>query len=228
MMEEFTGNKAPINSYYELNVSFDTDMVRYQIEDKLNKLFCQALGIEQDELISMQNDKDMDRLNLLVSEFNEGADYERYFAALDGIYELRYGANSKEDCEFSEDEIRQIHEYIQLAQDEFEKFMRYRNPKDLEKFKSNFIATDPKYRISEEQKDNLVQLIHGKKTKTSKDSSLLDMFSLIRMDLIDSAVEATESTTRSETITNSFDNIKKITQDLSQEQNLDINEVDKE
>lgn len=44
----------------------------------------------------------------------------------------------------------------------------------------------------------------------------------------ESAVEATESTTRSETITNSFDNIKKITQDLSQEQNLDINEVDKE
>ena len=44
----------------------------------------------------------------------------------------------------------------------------------------------------------------------------------------ESAVEATESMTRSENITSSFDNIKKITQDLSQEQSLDTNEVDKE
>ena len=44
----------------------------------------------------------------------------------------------------------------------------------------------------------------------------------------ESAVEATESMTRSENITSSFDNIKKITQDLTQEQSLDTNEVDKE
>lgn len=219
MMEEFTGNKATIHSYNELNVSFDTDMVRYQIEDKLNKLFCEALGIEQDELISMQNDENMDRLNSLISKFNEGADYERYFAALDGIYELRYGANSKEDCDFSEDEIRQIHEYIQLAQDEFEKFMRYRNPKDLEMFKSNFITTDPKYRISEEQKDNLVQQIHGKNSETGKDTSLLDMFSLIRMDLIDSAVEATESVIGNGVIT---EQQQIIIQENTKSQNKDI------
>lgn len=44
----------------------------------------------------------------------------------------------------------------------------------------------------------------------------------------ESGIEATETMTRSETITNSFNNIKKITQDLSQEKKIEENEADKE
>lgn len=171
MMEEFTGNKRASTLYDSLNLNFKTDMVRYQIEDRLNQLFCDSVGIELDDIISMQNDESMDRLNSLILKFNEGADYERYFAALDGIYKLRYGRGSKEnESDFTDDEIRQIHEYIQLAQDEFEKFIKFRNPEDIDKLKRNFIMTDSRYKISEEQKEKLVSQIHPIRHQKSNES----------------------------------------------------------
>lgn len=202
MMEEFTGHKRTTTSYDSLNLNFKTDMVRYQIEDRLNQLFCESMEIELDDLISMQNDESMERLNSLISKFNEGADYERYFAALDGIYELRYGRESKEnESDFTDDEIRQIHEYIQLAQDEIEKFTRYRNPENVEILKRNFITTESKYKISEEQKEKLVCQIHPIRHQKSNDSFLTDMFNMMRMDLLESGIKASELVTNTGEIT---------------------------
>ena len=203
MMEEFTGNKRANTSYDSLNLNFKTDMVRYQIEDRLNQLFCDSVGIELDDLISMQNDESMDRLNSLILKFNQGADYERYFAALDGIYKLRYGIDSKEnESDFTDDEIRQIHEYIQLAQDEFEKFIKFRNPEDIDKLKRNFIMTDSRYKISEEQKEKLVSQIHPIRRQKSNESFLTDMFNMMRMDLLESGIKASELVTNTGEITN--------------------------
>ena len=82
------------------NFNFHTDMVRYQVEDKLNSIFCMVMGISLDELISMQNDENMNRLNELIEKFNRFADYNRYCSAMDKIYELRYGINAKNDDDF--------------------------------------------------------------------------------------------------------------------------------
>lgn len=139
----------------------------------------------------------------LILKFNQGADYERYFAALDGIYKLRYGRDSNEnESDFTDDEIRQIHEYIQLAQDEFEKFIKFRNPEDIDKLKRNFIMTDSRYKISEEQKEKLVSQIHPIRRQKSNESFLTDMFNMMRMDLLKSGIKASELVTNTGEITN--------------------------
>ena len=47
-------------------------------------------------------------------------------------------------------------------------------------------------------------------------------------EILQSGVEATESITRSEAMTKSFDSIKEITQDISQEKKLDDNRIEQE
>ena len=83
MAKSFANNNIRNTSFDAFNLSFQTDMVRYQVEDKLNKLFCTSMGITLDELISMQNDENMDRLNELIARFNEFANYDRYSAAIE-------------------------------------------------------------------------------------------------------------------------------------------------
>lgn len=185
MAKSFTNNNIRTTLFDTFNLIFQTDMVRYQVEDKLNQLFCKSIGITLDELISMQNDEKMDRLNELISRFNEFADYDRYSAAIDGIYELRYGANGKKDTEFTEEDIRKMHEYIQLAQNEFEKYITQTTPEKLEDIKGEFITIDTRYKIDDERKNDLVNRIHGSKPKETSDSSLADIFSMLRMDLED-------------------------------------------
>ena len=218
MATSFANNNIKATSFNAFNLSFQTDMVRYQVEDKLNQLFCSSIGITLDELISVQNDESMDRLNELIARFNEFADYERYSAAIDGIYELRYGMNGKEDSEFTEEDIRKMHEYIQLAQDEFEKYIMNTDPEKLEKIKGELITTDPRYKIDEERKDFLVNNIHGTKQKDTNDSSLADMFNMLRMDLLESAVDATTSSVRST-------QIKEATSSIIQEYQNDRSEI---
>lgn len=182
MAKLFKNNNIRTTIFDAFNLNFETDMVRYQVEDKLNQLFCSSMGITLDELISMQNDENMDRLNELIAKFNEFANYERYSAALDGIYELRYGTEGKEDDEFSEEDIRKIHEYIQLAQEEFEKYVAHTAPERLVDIKSKFIIIDPRYKIDEARKSVLVNRIRGtRENGTSFDSSLADMFSNLRI-----------------------------------------------
>ena len=200
MTKLFENTDIPTVTFNAFNLNFQTDMIRYQVEDRLNQLFCTSMGITLDELIIMQNDENMDRLNELISRFNEGADYERFSVAIDGIYELRYGVKGKEDVDFSEEDIRRMHEYIQLAQDEFEKYIIHENPERLEEIRAGFISTDSKYKIDEERKNSLVSNIHSVKQNDTNDSSLADMFSMLRMDLLESAVEATTSSVTSEQV----------------------------
>lgn len=221
MATSFANNNIKTTSFNAFNLSFQTDMVRYQVEDKLNQLFSSSIGITLDELISVQNDEKMNRLSELIARFDEFADYERYSAAIDGIYELRYGMNGKEDSEFTEEDIRKMHEYIQLAQDEFEKYIMNTNPERLEEIKVQFITTDPRYKIDEEKKDFLVSNIHGTKQKDTNDSSLANMFSMLRTDLLKSAVDATTSSV-------TFGQIRKATSTIIQEHQNDGAEIVKD
>ena len=54
MAKSFSDNNIRTTSFNAFNLSFQTDMVRYQVEDKLNQLLCASMGITLDELISMQ------------------------------------------------------------------------------------------------------------------------------------------------------------------------------
>lgn len=195
MAKLFTNNNIRTRTFDAFYLSFETDMIRYQVEDKLIQLFCTSTGITLDELISMQNDENMDRLDEIISKFNEFADYERYSVAIDGIYELRYGANGKEDAEFSEEDIRKMHEYIQLAQEECEKYITCTSPERLEKINSGFITTDPRYKIDEERKNNLVSIHRGTKQTVISNLSIADMFSRIRIDLAENNIEENDGLT---------------------------------
>ena len=56
MAEEILNMKFPREVQSSLGVRFNTHLDEYQIEDKLNELFCIAMGISMEELIKMQND----------------------------------------------------------------------------------------------------------------------------------------------------------------------------
>lgn len=87
--EEILQIKFPIENRSSLGIDLDTHLDEYQIEDKLNELFCIAMGISMEELITMQNDPQKEKFNILIAKFNQYTSFETFKKILDKIYMIQ-------------------------------------------------------------------------------------------------------------------------------------------
>ena len=89
MTEEILQIKFPRERNSSLGINFNTHLDEYQIEDKLNELFCIAMNISMEDFIKMQNDPQKIEYKKLINKFNQHASYEAYKQYLDEIYKLQ-------------------------------------------------------------------------------------------------------------------------------------------
>ena len=57
--EEILEEKIPETMQSSLGITLSTNLDEYQIEDKMNELFCKALGISREEFLRMQNENNL-------------------------------------------------------------------------------------------------------------------------------------------------------------------------
>ena len=89
MAEEILSIKFPRIMQSSLKIQFNTYLDEYQIEDKLNEMFCIALGISMEDFIKIQNDPQKEELKKLIKKFNRYASYETFKRSLDEIYKIQ-------------------------------------------------------------------------------------------------------------------------------------------
>lgn len=87
--EEILQIEFPRNIQSSLGIQFNTHLDEYQIEDKLNELFCIAVGISMNEFIKMQNNPQKEEFKKLIDKFNQHASYEVFRESLDQIYMIQ-------------------------------------------------------------------------------------------------------------------------------------------
>lgn len=79
----------PKNIQSSLGIQLNTNLDEYQIEDKLNELFCIAVGISMNEFIKMQNNPQKEDFRRLIDKFNQHTSYEMFRESLDQIYMIQ-------------------------------------------------------------------------------------------------------------------------------------------
>lgn len=89
MAEEILQKNFSRETKSSLGVRFDTHLDEYQIEDKLNELFCIAMGISMEDFIKMQNDPQKEEFEKIVAKFNQYASYEAFKQSIDEIYKIQ-------------------------------------------------------------------------------------------------------------------------------------------
>ena len=115
--EEILQIKFPIENRSSLGIDLDTHLDEYQIEDKLNELFCIAMGISMEELIKMQNDPQKEKFNILIAKFNQYTSFETFKKILDKIYMIQEETWVDANGNLLEEEKKPTPEQTQKAMD---------------------------------------------------------------------------------------------------------------
>jgi len=89
LAEEILQIKFPNDYKGSLGIDLKTHLDEYQIEDKLNELFCITMGISMEEYIRIQNDPQKEELNKLKAKFNKHSNLDEFMNALDEIYMIQ-------------------------------------------------------------------------------------------------------------------------------------------
>jgi len=89
MAEEILKIKFPIKKQTSLGIRCETTLEEYQIEDKLNELFCLSINISIEEFIKLQNNPQKEKYKKLIDQFNQYANFEIFRNALDEIYKIQ-------------------------------------------------------------------------------------------------------------------------------------------
>lgn len=147
--EEILGEKIPETMQSSLGITLSTNLDEYQIEDKMNELFCKALGISRAEFLRMQNENNLESINTLKQRFNEFADFEAFEKALDGIYAIQEetwfdenGNSLEQEAEPTPEQTARAKELIRQCQNQILQFVEKSNPEKLEDIKGEMIMID--------------------------------------------------------------------------------------
>ena len=150
--EEMLGIKIPETTQTSLGIKLQTNLDEYQIEDKINELFCKALGISRVDFLLAQNEENKESFNMIINKFNEHANFEDFQQALDGIYAIQEETWVDEDeklfeieKETTEEQTQRAKELIKICQNEIFKYVEKTNPSKLEEIKEEFIMPMNEY-----------------------------------------------------------------------------------
>lgn len=132
--EEMLGIKIPETTQTSLGIKLQTNLDEYQIEDKINELFCKALGISRADFLLAQNEENKESFNMIINKFNEHANFEDFQQALDGIYAIQEETWVDEDeklfeieKETTEEQTQRAKELINICQNEIFKYVEKTN-----------------------------------------------------------------------------------------------------
>lgn len=146
--EEILQIKFPVKVETSLGIQLNTNLDEYQIEDKLNYLFCLTMGISIEDFIKMQNDKDKQEFKKLITKFNQYANYEVFKKAIDDIYKIQEETWFDENGNIYEEEkkptisqTKRTMDLINICKQELSKYARIMNPNVLNNLKKETFMT---------------------------------------------------------------------------------------
>lgn len=188
MAEEILGEKIEPTVQKSLGISLLTNLDEYQLEDRMNELFCKAIGISRADFLRMQNSQDVQEFNEIKRKFNEHASFDIFSKALDGIYSIQTETWFDENGNFLEKEKEATPEQtaramylISQCQHEITQFIEKTNPEMLTDIQKEFISTDRNQLITEavsltETSTNITDITHQKSELTgNKENSRTDV-----------------------------------------------------
>jgi hypothetical protein len=140
--EEILSIRIPEKSQTSLGIMLETNLDEYQIEDKLNQLFCKVMNISMAQFLKMQNAQDKKEFNDLITKFNKFADFNIFKESIDGIYKIQEETWFDENGQLLEEEAKPTIEQTQRAvhlinkcQNELIKYAKQNNLEDTIKEK---------------------------------------------------------------------------------------------
>lgn len=151
LAEEILQVEIPNTEQTSLGIMLNTNLDEYQIEDKMNELICNALGISRADFLKKQNQNDGNGLSELKEKFDEFADFDTFLKALDEIYSIQEETWIDEDGNLLEQEAEPTKEQtekakglIRICQEQVVQYVEKANPERLEEIKENMIMIDEK------------------------------------------------------------------------------------
>ena len=149
--EEILQVEIPKTEQTSLGIMLNTNLDEYQIEDKMNELLCDALGISRADFLKKQNQNDGNGLLELKEKFDEFADFDTFLKALDEIYSIQEETWIDEDGNLLEQEAEPTKEQtekakglIRICQEQVVQYVEKASPERLEEIKENMIMIDEK------------------------------------------------------------------------------------
>lgn len=149
MAEIMLGERFPEKEQTSLGITLNTKLDEYQLEDKINSLFCEALGISMVDFIRMQNEEDLNEFEKLKEKFNQYADFDMFNTALDGIYRIQEETWFDEQNNFLEQEkpatpkqIERAKSHIETCQQQILLYIEKARPEIFDEIKSKMIYFD--------------------------------------------------------------------------------------
>lgn len=134
-----------------LGIMLNTNLDEYQIEDKMNELFCNALGISRADFLKIQNQNNGKGLLELKEKFDEFSDFDAFKKALDEIYSIQEETWIDENGNLLEEEEKPTKEQtqrakslIKICQEQIIKYVEKANPEKLEEIREKMIMIDEK------------------------------------------------------------------------------------
>lgn len=150
--EEMLGIQIPETSQSSLGIAIQTNLDEYQIEDKLNELFCKAMGISRSEFLRAQNEESQQAFNMIIQNFNKYASYTTFQQALDGIYHIQEetwvdenGNLLEEEAKPTPEQTQRATELIKICQEQTVQYIKQTNPELLNEIKGEFIMPMNEY-----------------------------------------------------------------------------------
>ena len=146
MTEAILHKKIYNRSKRTLGIRTKTKLDEYQIEDKLNELFCMTMQITMTDFIRMQNTQK--EFQSLIDKFNKNANYQEYVENIDKIYKIQeqnwFDENKNMLYKEKKPTIDQTHEAMELINNckiILLKYAQIENPSVIDKIKeANFMA----------------------------------------------------------------------------------------
>ena len=152
MAEAILNIQIPETLHNSLGIQINTNLDEYQIEDKLNELFCKAIGVSRADFLQAQNEESKEAFNRMIEKFNRYASYEDFRKALDGIYNIQEETWVDENGNLLEDEAKPTQEQtdrakalIKICETQNVQYIQMTDIKKLEELKEDFIMPMNEY-----------------------------------------------------------------------------------
>lgn len=152
MAETILNIQIPEKTHSSLGIQINTNLDEYQIEDKINELFCKAIDISRAEFLQAQNEESKESFNKMIEIFNRYASYDDFRKALDSIYYIQEETWVDENGNLLEEETHPTLEQtnrakalIKICEGQIIQYIQRTDINRLEELKENFIMPMNEY-----------------------------------------------------------------------------------
>jgi len=152
MVEAILNVQIPETPHSSLGIQINTNLDEYQIEDKINELFCKAIGVSRAEFLQAQNEESKDAFNRMIKKFNRYASYDDFRKALDGIYDIQEetwvdenGNLLEEEAQPTLDQTNRAKALIKICESQIIQYIQRTDINKLKELEEDFIMPMNEY-----------------------------------------------------------------------------------